>query len=165
MVGYNGKLKTLIRILDLPFTSCIILLLLFSHSFAHVWLFAIPVIGVQEEVSACQASLSFTNSWTLLKLLSIELMIPSNHLILCCLLSSSPQSFPASGSFSVNQLFMSGGQNIRASALASIIPMNVQGWFPLRLTGLIFLLSKGFSRVYSSTTVQKHLFFRAQPSL
>ena len=93
MVGYNGKQKTLIRILDLPFTSCIILLLLFSHSFVHVWLFAIPVIGVQEEGPACQASLSFTNSWTLLKLMSIELMIPSSHLILCCLLLLQPSIF------------------------------------------------------------------------
>ena len=76
--------------------------------------------------------------------------------------SSCLQSFPASGSFLVSQFF---GQNIGASASASVLPMNIQDWFPLGLTGLISLLSKGLSRVFSSTTVQKHQFFGAQPSL
>ena len=75
------------------------------------------------------------------------------------------QSFPASGSFPVSWSFTSGGQSIRASALASVLPVNIQGWFPLGLTGLISLLSKGLSRVFSSTTVRKHQFFGAQPSL
>ena len=79
--------------------------------------------------------------------------------------SSCPQSFPASGSFPVSQLFSSGGQSIRASASASVLPMNTQGWFPLGLTDLISLLSKGFSRVFSSTTIQKHQFFCTKPSL
>ena len=74
--------------------------------------------------------------------------------------SSCLQSFPASGSFPVSQLFTSGGQNIEASA--SILPVNTQGWFPLGMTGLISLLSKGLSRVYFSTTVQRHHFFSAQ---
>ena len=78
---------------------------------------------------------------------------------------SCPQSFPASGSFPVSRLFTSGGQSIRASASASDLPMNIRGWFPLRLTGLISLLSKGLSRVFSSTTVQKYQFFGTQPSL
>ena len=68
--------------------------------------------------------------------------------------SSCPQSFPASGSFPVNQLFTSGGQSIGASASALVLPMNIQGWFLLRLTGLISLLSKELSRVFSNTTVQ-----------
>ena len=76
------------------------------------------------------------------------------------LFSSCPQSFPASGSFPMSRLFTSGGQNIGASASASFLPMNIQGWFPLGLTGLI-LQSKGFSK----TTVQKHQFFGTQPSL
>ena len=80
-------------------------------------------------------------------------------------LSSCLQSFSASGSFLMSQLFASGGQSIRASASASVLPMNIQGWFPLGLTGLIFLLSKGFSRVFSSTTIQKHQYFGAQLSL
>ena len=65
------------------------------------------------------------------------------------------QSFPASGSFPVSWLFASGGQSIEASASASILPMNVQGWFPLGLTGLISLQSKGLSRIFSSITVRK----------
>ena len=79
--------------------------------------------------------------------------------------SSCLQYFPASGSFPMSQLFTSGGQSIGASALASVLPMNIQGWSPLGLTGLISLLSKGLSRVFSKTTVQKHQFFGAQPSL
>ena len=70
-----------------------------------------------------------------------------------------PQSFPASGSFQMNQFFMSGGQSIGASASASALPKNIQDWFPLGLTGLISLLSKGLSRVFSSTTIWKHQFF------
>jgi len=73
--------------------------------------------------------------------------------------SSWPQSFPASGSFPVSQFFTSGGQSIGVSASASILPMNIQDWFPLGLIGLIFLQSKGLSRVFSNTTVQKHQFF------
>ena len=75
------------------------------------------------------------------------------------LFSSCPQSFPASGSFPVSQLFASGGQSIGISASASVLPMNIQGWFLLGLTGFISLQSKGFSRVFSSTTVHKHQFF------
>ena len=69
------------------------------------------------------------------------------------------------GSFSMSWFFASGGQSIGASASVSVLPMNIQGWFPLRLTGLISLLSKGLSRVFSSTTVWKHLFFGTLPSL
>ena len=73
------------------------------------------------------------------------------------------QSFPASGSFPVSQIFTSGGQS--TGALASVLPVNSQGWFPLGLTGWISLQSKGLSRVFSNTTVQKHQFFIAQLSL
>ena len=79
--------------------------------------------------------------------------------------SSCPQSFPASGSFPMNRLFTSGGQSIRASASSPVLPMNIQDWFHSGLMGLISLLSKGLSRVSSSTTVWKHQFFGAQPSL
>ena len=75
------------------------------------------------------------------------------------------QSFPASGSFPTCWLFTSDGQSIGASALASVLPMNIQGWFPLGLIGLISLLSKGLSKAFSSTTIQKHQFFGSQPSL
>ena len=79
--------------------------------------------------------------------------------------SSCPQSFPASESFPMSQLFTSGGQRIGASASPSVLPMNIQDWFPLRWTCWISLLSKGLSRVFSNTTVQKHQFFSAQLSL
>ena len=77
------------------------------------------------------------------------------------------QSFPASGSFPVSQLFVAGGQSCigaLASASASVLPMNIQGRFPLGLTGLISSVSKGLSRVFSSTIIQKHQFFGSQPS-
>ena len=78
--------------------------------------------------------------------------------------SSCLQSFPASGSFLMSQLFASGGQSIGVSASSSVLPMNIQDWFTLVLTGLISLLSKGLSRVFSNTTVQKHQLFSALPS-
>ena len=78
--------------------------------------------------------------------------------------SSCLQSFPASGSFLMSQLFASGGQSIGVSASSSVLPMNIQDWFTLVLTGLISLLSKGLSRVFSNTTVQKHQLFSAMPS-
>ena len=75
------------------------------------------------------------------------------------------QSFPASGSFQMSQFFASGGQSIGVSASASVLPMNIQDWFPLGWTSLISLWSKGLSRVFSNTIVQKHQFFISQPSL
>ena len=80
------------------------------------------------------------------------------HLILCHPLLLHPQSFPASGSFQINQFFILGGQSIGDSASVAVFPMNIQEWFPLGLTGWIFLQSKGLSRVFSNTTVQKHQF-------
>ena len=198
-----------------------------------VWLFASPW------TAAHQASLSITNSWSLLKLMSIESLMPSNNLILCRLFfllpsifpasgsfpmsqlftsvpfnrsvvfnslrphesqharppcpsptpgvypnscplshwchptisssvipfSSRLHSFPASGSFPMSQFFTSGRQSIRVSVSASVLPMNIQDWFPLGWTGWISLQSKGLSRVFSNTTVQKHQFFSVQLSL
>ena len=114
--------------------------------------------------AALQASLSFTISLSLLKLLSVKSMVSSNHLILCCPLLL-PSVFPSIRVFSNVQLFASCGQSIGASASASVPPKSIQGWFPLRLTGLIFLLSKGLSRVFFSTTVEKRQFFSTLPSL
>ena len=105
--------------------------------------------------AACQAFLSFTISQSLLKLMGIESMTPSNHLIPVAPFTSCSQSFPASGSFPMSQFFALSSQSFGASASASVPPINIQGWFLLRLTGLISLLSKGLSRVLSSTTVQK----------
>jgi len=86
-----------------------------------------------------------TISPSLFNLVSTELVMLSNHLILCCPLSSWPQCFPASRFFPVSGFFTSGGHSIGASALASVLPMNIQSWFPLGLSGLIFLQSKGYS--------------------
>ena len=89
----------------------------------------------------------------------------ATHLILCCPLLLLSSIFPASGSFPMSQLFTLSGQNIEASASTSVLPMNIQNWFSLGLTGLISLQSKGLSVVFSSTTVQKHQFFSTKPSL
>ena len=127
---------------------------------SHVWLFVTPW------TTAHQASLSITNSRSLLKLRSIESVMPSSHLILCHpLFTSCLHSFPAARSFPMSQYFKSGDQSLGVSASASVLPMNIQGWSPLGLTGLISLQSKGLSRVFSNTTVQKHQFFGAQLSL
>ena len=98
------------------------------------------------------------NSWTLLKLMSTELVMPSNHLILCCPLLLLPSIFPSIRVFSMSQFFASGGQNIEFSASTSVLPMNIQDW-SLVWTGWVSLQSKGLSRVFSNTTVQKHQFF------
>ena len=103
------------------------------------------------------ASLSFTISWNLLKLTYTELMMPSNHLIFCWPLFL-PSIFPSIRVFPISWLFASGGQNIGASA--AVLPMNIQGWSPLELTGLICLQSKGLSRVFSSTADWKYQFFK-----
>ena len=129
------------------------------QSLSHVWLFATPC------TAACQASLSFTVSWSLLKLLSIESVVPSNHLILCRPLLLLLTIFPSIRVFPVSWLFASGGQRIGASALASVLPMNIQGWFLLGLSGLISLKSKRLTGVFSNTIVQKHQFFVIHPSL
>ena len=117
------------------------------QSLSCVWLFETPW------TAACQASLSITNSWSLLKFISIELVMPSNYLILCCLLLLLPSIFPSIRVFSNEYLFASGGQSIKVSISTSVLPMKIQGWFPLWLTGLTSLLSKRLSRVFSSTTI------------
>ena len=94
--------------------------------------------------AAPQTSLSITNSWSLLKLMSIKSMMPSNHLILCRPLLLLPSVFP---SIRVSQFFASGGQSFGVSASASVLPMNIQDCFPLGLTDWISLQSKGLSRV------------------
>ena len=107
---------------------------------SHVWLFATPW------TAAHQASLSITNSQSLFKLMSTELVMPSNHSSSVVPFSSHLQSFPASGSFQMSPFFMSGDQSIGVSASTSVLPMNIQDWFPLGLTGWISLQSKGLSK-------------------
>ena len=118
-------------------------LVLFSHnivvvqSLRHVWHFATPW------TVACQVPVSSTTSWSLLKFISIESGMLSNIWSSATPFSFCLQSFPRSRSFPMSQLFTSGGQSIGPSASASILPINIQSWFPLGLTGLVSLLSKG----------------------
>ena len=151
-IGINPKLQW-IKIMNIDF-----LFISWSvrsvQSLSCVWLFATPW------TAARQTSLSITNSWSLLKLMSIESVMSPNHLILCRPLLLPPSTFPASGSFPMSQFFASGGQSIGASA--SVLPMNIQGWFPLGIIGLITLQSKGLSRVFSNTGIQKHQFSGTQ---
>ena len=105
--------------------------------------------------AACQASLAFTVSWSLLKLTSIELVMPSNHLILSCPLLL-PSIFPSIKVFSNESALRIRWPKYWSFSLKAVHPMNIQGWFPLGLTGLIFLQSKGLSRVFSSTTIWRH---------
>ena len=124
--------------------------------FSRVLLFATPW------TAARQVSLSITNSWSLLKLMSIESVMPSNHLIVCCPLPLLPSIFPSIRVFSNESVLRIRWPNIGVSALASDLPMNIQDLFPLGWTGWISLQSKGLSRVFSKTTVQKHQFFGTQ---
>ena len=112
---------------------------------SRVWFFVTPC------TAAHWAFLSFTISQSFLKLMSIELVTPSNRLILCRPLLLLPSIFPSIRVFPVSQLFASGGQRIGASPSASVLPLNIQGWFPWRLTGWISLLSKALSRVFQGT--------------
>ena len=108
-----------------------------------------------------KGSLSLTIFWSFPKIMSIESVMSSNHLILCCPLLLLPSIFP-----SIRVFFNELALHIRWPKFQSlVVPMNIQGWFPLKLTDLISLLSKGLSRIFSSTTVQKHQFFSALPSL
>ena len=171
------------------------------QSFSHVRFFVTPW------TAAHQASLSFTISQSVRQLMSIELVMPSNHLVLCCPLPLLPSIFLSIRDFLMSRLFASGGQTTGASASVSVLLMNIQDWFPLGLASLISLLpvqfsrsvvsdslwlhglqhtrppcpsaspgvysnlsiesllSKGLSRVFPSTTVQKFQFFGVQPSL
>ena len=129
------------------------------QSLSHIQHFVTPW------TAAYWASLSLTKYQSLLKLMSIESMMSSNHLTLCCPLLLLPSIFSSIRVFSKSQFFASGGQSIGTSASASALPMHIQGWFSLGWTGLISLQSKGLSRVFSNTTVQKHQFFSAQISL
>ena len=125
------------------------------QSLSHVRLFV-------TWTAARQACLSITNSWSPPKPMSIVSVMPSNHLILCHPLLLLPPIPPASESFPISQLFTWGGQSTGVSALASFPPKKSQGWSPSEWTGWISLQSKGLSRVFSNTTVQKHQFFGTQ---
>ena len=149
----------------ISFTFVLFLQIVTGFEFSSVQLLSRVQLFETPWTVACQASLSITNSQSLPKLMSIELVMPSNHLILCRPLSSCLQSFPTSGSFQMSQFFASGGQSTGILASTSVLPMNTQDWSPLGWTGWISLQSKELPSVFSNTTVQKHQFFGAQLSL
>ena len=152
-----------------PLTAMLSLLI---YSSVDAW-FPYAVIAVQSPshvqllatpwTAARQAALCLTISQSLPKFMSIASLMPPSHLILWCPLLC-PQSSPASGILPMNRLFTSNDQNTGASASASVLPEIFQGWSPLKLTGLISLLSKGLSEVFT-TTVWRHKFFGVPPSL
>ena len=131
----QGLLITFPNAENMSFSS--LQLLNYVRFFATLW------------TAACQASLSITNSQSLLKLLFIKSVMPSNHLILCCPLFIMPSIFPSIRVSSNESSFASGGQSIGVSASASVLPMNIQDRLPLQLTCLISLQFKGLSRVFS----------------
>ena len=124
---------------------------------SHVWLFATPWIATR------QASLSITNSQSLLKLMSIESVMPSSHLILCHSLLLLPSIPPSIRVFSNESSLRMRWPKYWIFSFSTVLPKNTQDWSPLEWTGWISLQSKGLSRVFSNTTVQKHQFFGAQP--
>ena len=124
------------------------------QSLSNVRLFVTPW------AAACEASSSITNSRSSPKLMSNESVMFSNHFLLCCPLICIPQSFTASGAFQMSHLFAAGRQSIGIS----VLPINTQDWLPLGWIGWISLQSKGLSRVFSNTRVQKHQFFITQLS-
>ena len=128
------------------------------QSLSHFRLFATPYIAER------QASLSITNSQSSLKLMSILSALPSSISSSVVPFSFYPQSLPTSEPFPMSQFFAWGGRSTGVSDLASFLPKNTEGWFPSEWTGWISLQSKGLSRVFSNTTVQKHQFFGAQLS-
>ena len=129
------------------------------ESLSHSWLFVNPW------TAAHQVSLYITNSQSLLKLMSIESEMPSNHCILCCPLLLLPSIFPSIRIFSSESVLHIRWPKYWSSASASVLPVNSHNWFPLEWTGWISLQSKRLSRVFSNTTVQKHQFFGTQLSL
>ena len=128
------------------------------QSLSHVRLFVTPW------TAALQASLSFTISQSLLKFMSIESVVPSNHLILCHPLLLLPSIFPSMRIFSKESALCISWPKYWSLASASVLPINIQDWFPSGLTDWISLQSKGLSRIFSNTTFQKHQFLGTQPS-
>ena len=157
-----------------PFSTVSLSLFFFIHSLfintlfsAHssVQLLSCVPLFATPWTAAWQASWSITKSQSLLKLMSIESGCHSTILSSVIPFSSYLQSFLALGSFPMSQFFASGGQSLGVSASLSVLPMNIQDWFPLGWTGWISLQSKRLSRVFSNTTVQKHQLFSTQLSL
>ena len=131
---YIGLAKRFAYYYFFPHKLALVVLGNLSVQFSSVQLLSRVQLFATPWTAACQASLSKTNSWSLLRLMSTESMMPSNHLILCHPFLLPPTIFPALGSFPLSPFFTSGGQNIEVSVSASVLTMNIQDWFPLGLT-------------------------------
>ena len=142
---FGREEESLFPVSDIRFSSV--------QSLSHVWLFVTPW------TAARQVSLSTTNCQSLLKLMSSELVMPYNHLILCCRLLLLPSILPSIKVCSSESVLNIRWPKYWKFSFSISLPLNIQDWFPLGWTGWIFLLSKGLSRVYSKTTVKKHQFF------
>ena len=141
-----------------------------SYQFSSVQSLGSVKLFVTPCTAARQASLTIINSRSLLKLMSFESVMPANHLILCCPLLLLPSIFPSIRIFSNESLLCISWWKYWSFSFinteySSVLPMNIQDWFPLGWTGEISLQSKGLSRVFSNTTVQKHQFLSTQVSL
>ena len=145
--------------------SIYLISLIFESATSSVQLLSCVQLSLTAWTAALQASLSITNSQSFLKLKSIESLMHPTISSSVIPFSSCLQSFPASGSFQMSRFFTSGGQSTGVSASASVLPMNIQDWFPLGWTGWISLQSKALSRVFFNTTVQKHQFFGSHLSM
>ena len=150
------RTRVLVHFYSLLYSLCLYCSVQLPH---HVRLFVTPLTATR------QASPSITNSQSLLKLMSIESVMPSSHFILCCPLLLQPSVFPNIKVFSSESVLRIRWRSIGSiGASASVLLMNIQDWCPLGWTGWISLQSKGLSRVFSNTTVQKHQFFGVQLS-
>ena len=157
MCIYNTEKNSILW--DINRFSFLIIVISSVHSLTRVRLLATP------RTTAHQASLSITNSPSLPKLISIESVMPSNHLILCRPLLLLPLIFVSIRVFSNESALPIRRPKYRSFSFSISLPMNIQDWFPLGWTGWISLQSKGLSRVFTNITVQKHQFFGAQLSL
>jgi len=162
LLAVQGTVKSLLQLWCLAFFMS---QLSHPYMFSSVqWLSHVQLFATSWTV-ACHEFLSINNSQTLLKLMSIELVMPSNHFILCHPFLLLPSIFPSTRVFTNESVLLIRWPKYWVLASASVLPMNIQDWFPLGLTDWISLLSKGLSRVFSNTTVQKHQFFGTQLSL
>ena len=158
----SNRCETLSQLFNLPKISEFSLI---TWGFSSVQLLSRVLLFATPWTKEYQASLSITNSWSPPKLMSIELVMPSNHLILCHPLLLPPSIFPSIRVFSNESTLHIRWPSIGVSASTSVLPMNTQDQSPLGWTGWISLQSKGLSRVFSNTRVQKHQFFGTQLSL
>ena len=136
----------------------------YCNTFSSVQLLSQVRLFATPWTAACQASLFITSSWSLLKLMSIESVMPSNHLILCCPFPLLPSIFSALGSFPMNQFFASGGQSIGVSASASVLPMNIQDLISFRMAWLDLLAVQGTLKSLLQHHSSKYQFFGTQLS-